>query len=317
MTFRHAFAFDPTYGYDRDRLLALTPPPEPEGFADFWRGTRDEAASVPTRIEVRPIPCPEPALEAFEVRFDAWGGFRIGAWLVRPRGRAPSHGLVVGHGYGGRDQCPFGPPTQRHAALYPCAPGFHLSARPDLPDVADRHVVHGIETREGYLIRGCVASLWAAAGALLELHPELVGRLGYSGGSFGGGLGALALPWDERFVRGHLLVPTFGHQPLRLQCPCVGSGESVRRWRADHPEVLEVLPFYDAASAAVRIAIPMLMAPALFDPAVPPPGQFAVANAPARRELVVLSAGHFAYPGQAQEDAAHAAAADRFFAALE
>ncbi|GGX31334.1 hypothetical protein GCM10010321_52880 [Streptomyces chartreusis] len=36
----------------------------------------------------------------------------------------------------------------------------------------------------------CVAGLWGAATALLDLVPSLDGRLG-------GGIGALALPWDD------------------------------------------------------------------------------------------------------------------------
>jgi cephalosporin-C deacetylase len=40
----------------------------------------------------------------------------------------------------------------------------------------------------------------------------------------------------------------------------------------------------------------VLCAPALFDPAVPPPGQWAVANALPRGEIVPLTAGHFANP---------------------
>jgi cephalosporin-C deacetylase len=75
--------------------------------------------------------------------------------------------------------------------------------------------------------------------------------------------------------------------------PCTGSGESVRRYHAAHPEVIDVLRHFDAATAAARITIPVQVAAALFDPAVPPPGQFAVYNAlPGPRDLVVLATGH-------------------------
>jgi cephalosporin-C deacetylase len=33
---QHNFDFDPSYGYNLDRLLAVEPPPEPQGFAAFW-----------------------------------------------------------------------------------------------------------------------------------------------------------------------------------------------------------------------------------------------------------------------------------------
>lgn len=314
---RHDFAFDPTYGYDQERLLAVGAPDEPADFAAFWQATADEASRVPLRLEARPQPSKNDAVELLEVRFDSFGGHRVGAWLLRPRRKAPAYALVGGHGYGGRAEAPVGPDEPDHIALYPCAPGFHLSARADLPDVAARHVVHGIAHRDTYLIRACVASLWAAASALLELHPEFRGRLHYDGGSFGGGLGALALPWEPRFARAKLVVPTFGHHPLRLQCPCVGSGEAVREHHRSHPGIArDVLPYYDAAIAARRVRQPVLVAPALFDPAVPPPGQFAVANALPSAERFILRAGHHPYRGQREEDEALGLKSAAWFAGM-
>ena len=62
------------------------------------------------------------------------------------------------------------------------------------------------------------------------------------------------------------------------------------------------LGFFDAATCATRVDMPVVVAPALADPAVPPPGQFAVANAFAGdTTVVVASAGHAEYPAQADE----------------
>lgn len=33
----HPFDFDPTYGMQREQLLAITPPEAPPGFDDFWK----------------------------------------------------------------------------------------------------------------------------------------------------------------------------------------------------------------------------------------------------------------------------------------
>jgi cephalosporin-C deacetylase len=47
----------------------------------------------------------------------------------------------------------------------------------------------------------------------------------------------------------------------------------------------------------------MHVAAALFDPAVAPPGQFAIYNAlPGPKELFVLTAGHFDHPASAMEN---------------
>jgi len=153
---------------------------------------------------------------------------------------------------------------------------------------------------------------------LTRLYPQLAGRIGYSGGSFGGGIGALAIAFDARIDRGHLAVPTFANMPLWLTLPTTGSGHSVQTFRKAHPEVLDTLRLFDAATAATRIAVPMLLAVARFDPAVAPPCQFSVANAlpPANHhETIVLDAGHFDYPGMGEQHALLAGAVRRFFGA--
>jgi cephalosporin-C deacetylase len=171
--------------------------------------------------------------------------------------------------------------------------------------MAARHVLNGIQSRETYVHRGCVADYWNAASALQALVPETTARLDYFGGSFGGGIGAMALAWDKRYTRAFLDVPAFGHFPLRAQAEgwrCTGSWESVRGYYRRHPEVLNVLAYFDSAIAAKFIEIPVMVGCALFDPAVAPAGQFAVYNAlRGKKELLVAEAGHFEWPGLAEE----------------
>jgi cephalosporin-C deacetylase len=226
-----------------------------------------------------------------------------------PGGWGCSRGAVVGHGYGGRDTPDTEPPFSQRVVIYPCAPGFNLSTRADIPDNGQEHVLHGKSSRETYILRHSTTALWSAASVLLALFPQVVGNIVCAGVSFGGGLGALALPW-----RVHLSVPTFGHHPIRLHCSCQGSGEAVRSYYRMHPEAVNVLAYYDAAVAVARISIPVLVSPALFDPAVPSPGQFAVANAISQHELFILSEGHFTHAGEEQENQALRNALERWFA---
>ncbi|MFJ4838710.1 acetylxylan esterase [Streptomyces sp. NPDC088746] len=318
-SFAHDFPFDPAYGRTLDDLLRIPAPAPPGDFEDFWRARHREARAVVTAPEAGPVEEERDGVRLHGVTFTSVGGVRLGGWLALPAGGDAEHGFVVGHGYGGRQEA--GPdvplPLPRSAAILPCVRG--MGARgllSGVPDEAAGHVLHGIGSRDTYVIGDCVADLWCAASALQELLPRLAGpgRLGYLGESFGGGLGALALPWDERFGAAQLTVPTFGNHPLRLTLPCAGSGESVRAHHREHPEVAEVLRYFDAATAAARLELPTLVVAALFDPSVPPPGQFAVHNAlPGPRELMVLRAGHFAYDGLAQESAELAARRERFF----
>ncbi|MEV7422903.1 MULTISPECIES: acetylxylan esterase [unclassified Streptomyces] len=322
VSFVHDFPFDPAYGWTPDEPPMVPVPPAPDDFAAFWRARHAEARAVATEPELGPVEDERDGVRIHGVTFTSVGGVRLGGWLALPAEGAAEHGFVIGHGYGGRREP--GPdiplPLPGAAAILPCVRGMDsrgLTA--GIPEAADEHVLHGIASRDTYVIGDCVADLWCAASALRELVPELApdaggAPLGYLGESFGGGLGALALPWDDRFGAAQLTVPTFGNHPLRLTLRCVGSGESVRTYQREHPEVTEVLRYFDAATAATRLELPTLVAAALFDPAVPPPGQFAVYDGLAGpRELHVMSAGHFEHPGLGTEQEELRAARRRFF----
>ncbi|MFG3135228.1 acetylxylan esterase [Streptomyces sp. NPDC048211] len=320
-SFAHDFPFDPAHGHTLDDLMTVPAPQAPDDFADFWRARYAAARAVATDPEIGPVEEERDGVRIHGVTYTSVGGVRLGGWLALPveESEPVRHGFVIAHGYGGREEA--GPgvplPLPSSAAILPCVRG--MGARglvAGIPEISAGHVLHGIESRDTYVIGDCVADLWCAASALEELVPELAGagRMGLQGESFGGGLGALALPWDDRFGAAQLTVPTFGNHPLRLTLPCTGSGESVRGYHREHPEVVDVLRYFDAATAAEFAERPALVAAALFDPSVPPPGQFAVYNALAGdRELLVLPAGHFEYEELAQDVAGLVEARRAFF----
>lgn len=297
--FVHDVPFDPTYGYNLDSLLTLTPPQRPDGFADFWKGRYRQAL----QIDVRPVRVRETAgtqtCRVWEIQYRSTGGTVIGGWLMTPRNGPVRRGFIVGHGYGGREAPDLDFPLSGDSAvLFPCARGISKSPSPTIPPNAEDHVLCGIDRVETYVLGGCVDDVWCGVTALRQFVPATGDRLYYAGQSFGGGIGALALPWDPRILAAHLVVPTFGNHPVRLSAPCWGSGESVRQYAREHPEIVDrVLPAFDAAIAAASINIPVLTACALFDPTVPPPGQFSVYNQiSGPKWLYVLQAGHYDYP---------------------
>ncbi|HEY3331003.1 MAG TPA: acetylxylan esterase [Capsulimonadaceae bacterium] len=311
----HPYDFDPAYGHDLDDLLAVGAPEGPADLDAFWQATYAASFVQPLNIASRKIELPAAdGVDVYEVEYDSWDDIRIGAWMTVPKNGDIRWRLVCGHGYGGRDAPDFGPLYATSAAIFPCMRGEGRSLTPRVPEAPPEHVLHGIETVDGYVLRGCVVDTWRAASVLLEL----VGGdspLGYVGGSFGGGLGAMSLAWDSRFERGFLSVPTFGNHPLRVTMPCVGSGEAVRIYHQTRPEVMDVLQYYDAAIIARRVTVPVLSACALFDPAVPPPGQFAVHNSlGGEKELFVLPAGHFEAPDSPAAGIALDAAILKWFA---
>ncbi len=311
--FAHDHPFDPTYGMDLDALLAVAPPEPPRGFVDFWRARRARALTIDPAPRLE-NPRRAGAHQIFDCTYRSTDGVVVGGWFVRPATGEARRGLVVGHGYGGRDGPDLELAAPDTALLFPCLRGLSRSARPDLSSDPNRHVLHGIEDRDRWVIGGCVDDAWLAVSALLALAPAVAGRIGWSGLSLGGGIGALMLPWEDRVDRAELRLPTFGHHALRLTLPMVGSGAAIAAREATHGGVMETLRWHDAATAARFVRQPVLAVLALFDPAVPPPGQFAIFNAlPENKELVTLEAGHFDYPGAAQQEASRLARARTFF----
>jgi len=311
------YGFDPTYGYSLEQLLAVAPPREPKNFDTFWRSRYQKALAVPPKPRLKMLGSISER-QVFDIRYTSTDNFPIRGWLVLPKSGIVKRGFVVGHGYGGRDAPDFHLPFPDAALLFPCFRGLSLSGKPGISADPYWHVRHHIDRLDDYILGGCVEDVWLAVSALLNLFPQLTGHLGYLGISFAGGIGALALAWEQRIARGHLNVPTFGNQPLRLRLATQGSASSVQQYYHNHKkQTLKVLSFYDAATAAKRINIPMHCACAKFDPCVAPPGQFAVYNAlPGNKELFVLDAGHYNYPNQPQQEQQLLAALDNFFAPL-
>lgn len=316
---RHPFPFDPTGGYSREELLAIGPPStEPGDFAAFWRRAYAEAMDAPLRWRCTPSAESHPEWEVFDVEYSglALPDLKIGGWLLKPRHEPVRRGIVSVHGYGGRSAPDFAFPMKNAAVICPCCTGLperSLDAR--IPSRGAQHVLHGLDDPASYVHRFCVMDVWRAASVLREAVPDCAGRLDLLGRSFGGGIGMLALPWDERFQAAHVEVPSFGHHPLRFGLPCTGAGEAVRRRLPEHPEVREVLRYFDAATAATHARVPVHVAAALFDPSVPPAGQFAVFNALAGpKSLTTLRAGHFPHKEEAAEARELQRVLEEFFA---
>ena len=290
------FPFDPSHGYDRESLFKVgCPDNEPEDFDAFWQNLYEKTLSVPLRLERRPSRCIAKHHHVEEVFFDTLEGFRIGSYLMTPKNGLVSKVLVQGHGYGGREapDLDISPDT---ASINPLAPGFQLSQHPNLPlNDAEKHVVHGAEDKDSYIFRICAAAWWSSASVMLELFPERSETLTYSGWSYGGGMGCLMLPWDQRFRGAELGQVSFCHIPIRLTCPCTGSGKATTSLFRSKPSVLQTsLRYFDAAFAAKRIKVPTVFAASLFDPAVPPPGQFCAHNlCPAPKRCSVFTTGHY------------------------
>ncbi|MGM7699931.1 acetylxylan esterase [Microbacterium sp. A84] len=292
---------------------------EPDDFDDFWSSLVRRAREVV--VQPTSAGSPEPGTRLVE--FTSLDGLRLGGWLTLPPGEIRS-AVIIAHGYGGRAALDSRWAPADAAVFYPIARGMPtLSLIDGIPSVGREHVLHGIQSRDTYVHGGCAADVWCAISALEELLGAKLGerhggvRLGYFGPSFGGGIGALAIPWDDRIDAASLYVPAFGAHVRRLAIPNGGSSSALRDWVQEHPEAWDVLDYFDAATAASRIDVPTIIAAAREDPSVPPVGQFAVADAvPQRhRRVMAMTAGHRSYPEEEAEMAEYAAATRALFSA--
>lgn len=309
--------FDSSYGYTLDRLLQVGAPAEPDGFVAFWQARHTCAIQHATHPELSNRREFHRYFDCFDLCYTSTGNFEIGGWLLIPKYTPVSRGLIVGHGYSGRDQPDSHLPVSGAALMFPCFRGLSRSRRPPVSDNPSYHVLHDIDNRERYILGGCVEDLWLAVSAMLALFPDLAGHIGYLGISFGGGIGALALPWEPRIQRAHFNVPSFGNHPLRLKLPTWGSAAAVQQYWQHHRHVLETLSYYDAAVAARHIHVPVHIAAALADPVVAPPGQFSIYNAlPGTKKLFVLDMGHSDYPRQFEQSQALLSELKEFFGDL-
>lgn len=299
---------DASYGWPTAKLLQPQPLPEaPSDFLAFWHDAYAEAEALPPSLRLDSELDVPPALATthrlHRGSFTSTDGVRVGCFVLLPLDGQPTMNLTVGHGYGGRayPELDEGIVAATDAVILPVTRGLpELSITPGIPSEAWGHVLHGIESPSTYVLRGCIQDLWRASAEL----DHLVGTRPrtYQGVSFGGGTGALAL-LGGNYARAALHVPTFGNHPLRVTLPCVGSGGAVASYVQEHPEALDVLAYFDAATAASHVTTPTMVGAALWDPAVPPPGQFAVYHALAGpKELVVTGCGHTDYPGAQEEE---------------
>lgn len=296
-------SFDPSYGYSLDDLLAIEAPAEEEGYAEAWQSWHHKAIQLSPKPKLTDTGRDHGEWRIFDVYYQSTDGVQIGGWMLLPKSGKVKRGFVIGHGYGGRTEPVFDLPFKDAALLFFCARGISRSPHGTISDKPYWHVLHDIQDRERYIMRGCAEDIWLGVSALIRLFPQVKDHIGYIGTSFAGGVGAMALAWDKRIQRAYFSVPSFGNQPLRLQLKSLGSAFSLRRFERKNPGMASyTLAWYDAAIAARHIDIPVLCALAPIDPVVAPPGQFSIYNSLAgEKQLFLLEAGHMEYDNKEKQ----------------
>lgn len=309
---------DPHYTYCLQDLLTVNTPPAPRDFDAFWQSAYQSAVSVAPNPVFTDTGRLVHGWQVHDICYQSTEGQTIGGWMLLPLDRTPTRAFVISHGYGGRQAPDFHLPFDDAALFFPCCRGISRSATSPYSSDPYWHVRHDVDKKDRYILRGCAEDIWLMVSVIEQRFPDLKGKIGYLGISFGGGVGMLALAQEKRIARAHVNVPTFGNHRLRLRIPTTGSGRSLQDFFAEDPYTLiRTLRYFDAANAAERVSIPIHFALALRDAVVTPPGQFAIYNqVRSEKRLFVLEAGHEPYPNQDQQSQQLLAELADFFAVL-
>ena len=169
-------------------------PTPPADLEEFWHTRYEHAAACALRPRIIRDEGVHAGIRRLAVEFTSTDDVTIGAWVALPSDGIVDRGIVFLHGYGGLTLDGVRHPTLPcTAAIWPCLRGMgELSTLPGLPTVSAEHVLAGIQSHDSYIHGGCVEDTWNAITALTTLFPDAATRIDLVGGSFGGGIGAMA-----------------------------------------------------------------------------------------------------------------------------
>ena len=281
--------------YTEKQLLAIRGEEPVQGFEEFWRKQYERAVNCKLDYTVEgEVWSPYSNIKIYRVSFISCDGFKIGMWVSRPEKSCGGHINI--HGYT-NDIRPHAPQDLSLTTAVPCVPGLGISMCKEVPWQLQYHAAYGFEDPEKYVIISGVRNIWMSISILIDMFPDVKDNITCSGGSLGGAMGALSVPWDARIKAAELSVPTLGGRIMMEYLGKPTDPSYVRAMKAQESESnMRTFDLCNAASAARYIRVPVLVTPAICDNNVPPPGQFAVANSIPEeyRILRIREVGHAA-----------------------
>ena len=279
--------------WSREELLQIKGDTPVAGFKEFWQKQYSAAREWKCAYTVeRELWTPSADCRIYQIRFTSIDGFSIGMWLARPA--VSTGGSLAAHGYGNPSVPPL-PVSPGRTIAMPCVRGLGLSQCKEIPWQTWEHAAYGFDDPEKYVITAGVRDLWIALTIMIDMFPDTANNILCNGGSLGGGMGAMCIPWDERIHYGELNVPTLGGRILLdYPMPPNTPGETRRQKALASSEGMKIIDFCNGSAAAQFIKVPTIVTPALCDKVVPPPGQFAIANSIPEpyRHLHIREVGH-------------------------
>ncbi|HEV7656802.1 MAG TPA: acetylxylan esterase [Mycobacteriales bacterium] len=269
--------------------------PAPAGFDEFWAGTLGAAREHELAPEFVPVDTGLALVDVLDVRFTGFGGDRVAAWLVLPRGtERPLPTVVEFIGYAGGRGLP-------HDHLLWAAAGYaHLvvdtrgqgsaghsvGVTPDNAGATGPHapgfLTMGVESPDSYFYRRVFTDAVRAtevAGAHPRLDPD---RVIVTGGSQGGGITVAVAGLVPGLLGAMPDVPFLSCMRRATEITDSRPYVEITHYLAGHRDAVErtfeVLSYFDGVHFAARASAPALFSVALMDAVCPPSTVFAAYN---------------------------------------
>lgn len=289
--------------------------PRPADFDAYWDTALAEMHALGTGCELVPHALDAPFAECFHLYFTGFGGARVHAKYLRPKGATEPHPAVVQfHGYSGHS-------GDWADKLNWVARGFSLASldcrgqgglSEDVGGVKGNtlrgHIIRGLDDSPEKLYYRSVFLDTAQLARIVMAMPEVdAARVGATGGSQGGALTLACAALEPGIKRAAPVYPFLCdyRRVWEMDLARDAYDELKTYFRSFDPRheredaVFERLGYIDCQHLAPRIQAETLMFVGLMDTVCPPSTQFAAFNKiPAKKDLRLYpDFGHEGLPG--------------------